>query len=248
MTPTPSGDLVAVVLPGSGSDALFVRSAFDAPLAAVGAQLIAPDPDPGRGVVAGYRSALDEALRTVRSMTSDTRIRLLVGGVSLGAHVAAGWAARQGPAAPVAGLLLALPGWTGAPADAPAARSALVTAHQVRASGLDATLTALRASAPRWLATELARSWTAHGDGLADAFDEAAATPAPGAGVLRGLPVPAGVVACVDDPVHPVAVARRWAELLPRARLVETRLDAVGADPATLGRAAVLGWLHASTR
>lgn len=248
VTQAPTGDLVAVVLPGSGSDASFVRSAFGEPLAAVGAQLIAPEPDPRRGVVAGYRSALDETLRAVRAMTSDTPTQLLVGGVSLGAHVAADWASRPGRTEHVAGLLLALPAWTGDSGDAPAALTARATAHQVRTAGLDATLTALRASAPRWLADELSRSWAAYGDGLAAALDEAARTPAPGDDVLRGLTVPAGVVAGMDDPVHPAAVARHWATLLPRARLVETRLDAVGADPATLGRAAVLGWLRAWTR
>lgn len=247
VTPTPTGDLVAVVLPGSGSDARFVRSAFDEPLAAVGAHLVAPDPDPRRGVVAGYRSALDEALRTARAMTSDTPARLLVGGVSLGAHVAVDWAAHPGRSPHVAGLLLALPAWTGAPGDAPAALTARATAQQLRDTDLDATVAAMRASAPRWLADELSRSWAAHGDGLAAALDEAAATPAPRDAVLGGLTVPAGVVAAVDDPVHPAAVAHRWVGLLPRARLVETRLDAVGADPAVLGRAAVLGWLHAST-
>ena len=248
VTPPPTGDLMAVVLPGSGSDASFVRSAFGEPLAAVGAQLVAPDPDPGRGVVAGYRSALDEALRTVRAMTSDTAPRLLVGGVSLGAHVATDWAARAGRSAQIAGLLLVLPAWTGAAGEAPAALTARATARQVRTTGLDATLAALHASAPRWLADELSRSWAAHGDGLAAALDEAAATPAPDEDALRGLTVAAGVVSCVDDPVHPAGVARQWAALLPRARLVETRLDAVGPDPATLGRAAVLGWLRASTR
>ena len=247
VNPAPTGDLICVVLPGSGSDASFVRSAFGEPLAAVGAQLIAPGPDPRRGVVAGYRSALDEALRTVRAMRSDTPARLLVGGVSLGAHVAADCCLIEGRGYHP-GLLLALPAWTGASGDAPAALTARATAHQIRTAGLDATLTALRASTPRWLADELSRSWAAHGDGLAVALDEAARTPAPADDVLRGLAVPAGVVAGVDDPVHPAAVARHWATLLPRARLVQTRLDAVGADPATLGRAAVLGWLRASTR
>ncbi|GAY10849.1 hypothetical protein TOK_5211 [Pseudonocardia sp. N23] len=244
MTPLPFGDRVAVVLPGSGSDARFVRSAFSEPLAAVGAHLIAPEPDVGRGIVAGYRSALDEALRAVRDMASDTDARLLVGGVSLGAHVAAGWAVDRQEH--LAGLLLVLPGWTGDPGAAPAALTARATARQVRDTGLDATVAALRASAPGWLADDLARSWAAHGEGLAAALDEAAATPAPDDDVLRGLAVPAGVVGAVDDPVHPTVIAHHWADLLPRARVVATDLVAVGADHAALGRAAVLGWLRAA--
>jgi hypothetical protein len=54
-----------------------------------------------------------------------------------------------------------------------------------------------------------------------------------------------GIAALRDDPVHPLAVALGWAQLLPRATLVTSRLDVFGADPGVLGRAAVLGWLRA---
>src|SRR5207248_2374263 len=51
----------AVVLPGSGSDARFVRSAFGPALRARGITLNAVQPRPGGDVVAGYRAALEAA-------------------------------------------------------------------------------------------------------------------------------------------------------------------------------------------
>lgn len=241
--------LTAVVLPGSGSDDDFVRRAFAGPLRAVGIRLVAPAPRPGRGVVDGYRTALDTALDTAPDGPPDGAAgpgRLLVGGVSLGAHVAARWAAdRPGR---VAGLLLALPAWTGAPADAPAALASIATAARVRSGGLTAAVGEARAGSPPWLGDELERAWRGYGDGLADALLAAAREPGPDEDALAALDVPAGVVGLVDDPVHPLAVARRWSSVLPRAALVTASLGALGGDPAVLGRAAVLGWLRARLR
>ena len=96
-----------------------------------------------------------------------------------------------------------------------------------------------------WLATELGRAWPGYGDGLAAALDAAAAEPAPTDAELAGLDVPVGIAALVDDPVHPVAVARHWCATLPRAALVTSTLAAFGADPQLAGRAALLAWLRA---
>jgi hypothetical protein len=41
-------------------------------------------------------------------------------------------------------------------------------------------------------------------------------------------------------------VAEHWRALLPRAVLLSAPLAVFGADPAVLGRAAVLAWLRAS--
>jgi pimeloyl-ACP methyl ester carboxylesterase len=225
------------VLPGSGSDARFVRSTFGPALAARGVALDAVAPRPGADVVAGYRAALDAAAGRPGAF--------LVGGISLGAHVAAAWAAERAPTG-LAGVLLALPAWTGAPDDAPAAAAATATAAQVRAGGLAAAVAAARAGAPSWLADELARAWAGYGAGLADALDAAAAHPAPDLVTLGSLAVPVGVVAVVDDPVHPLVTARAWAQALPRAAIRTTTLAALGADPAVLGRAALLAWQEAA--
>jgi pimeloyl-ACP methyl ester carboxylesterase len=229
-----------VVLPGSGSDEVFVRSAFTGALSAMGITLVAPAVRAGPGVIDGYRAALDAALET-------TPDGLLVGGVSLGAHVAAAWAAER-PGARLGGLLLALPAWTGAPGGAPASLAARATAALVRAEGVTGALDAARAGSPPWLAAELGRAWPRYGAALADSLEVAATTPAPSPSGLASLAMPVGIAALADDPVHPLAEARRWRGLLPRACLVTSTLEAFGADPAVLGRAAVLGWLRAAAR
>ncbi|WP_433560096.1 alpha/beta hydrolase [Pseudonocardia xinjiangensis] len=228
------------MLPGSGSDEVFVRSVFAGPLGALGIELHAVAPRHGHDVIAGYRAALDAALEHPGPV--------LVGGISLGAHVAAAWAAqRRAEAGPEpAGLLLALPAWTGRPGDAPAALAARATAACVRDSGVAGAVAAAEAGSPPWLAAELARAWQRYGTGLAAALDAAAAEPAPDASGLRALDVPVGLAALVDDPVHPLAVAEHWHALLPRAVLLSAPLAVFGADPAVLGRAAVLGWLRAA--
>jgi hypothetical protein len=236
----------AVLLPGSGSDDVLVEAAFAGPLRAVGVPLRAVAPRPGGDVVAGYRAALDLALDRARSDGAT----LLVGGISLGAHVAATWAAARSADhdGAVAGLLLALPAWTGPPGEAPAALAARVTAGLVRSGGVEAALAAARAGSPPWLTAELARAWPRYGAGLADALDAAAAEPAPDAAALRSIPVPAGIAALAGDAVHPLGEADRWQRLLPRAARCTAGLAAFGADPAVLGRAAVLAWLRASHR
>jgi hypothetical protein len=65
---------------------------------------------------------------------------------------------------------------------------------------------------------------------------------------LATLDVPVGVAAFVDDPVHPLAVAKEWLHALPRASLCTTRLEVLGVDQESLGRAAVLAWLRAGRR
>lgn len=234
------GNLGALILPGSGSDHFFVRAAFEEPLRAVGIRLHAPPPIPGRGVVEGYLAALEAGTRDGTPM--------LVGGVSLGALVAARWAAdlTELDRGPVVGLMLALPPWTGSPDGAPAAIAARTSADAIVQYGLTATLNAVRHTSPGWLADELTRAWSRYGDGLAESLRVAAGTEGPSEEQLAGLELPVAVVGLAEDPVHPVATAQRWAELAPRAELVTSTLSALGSDPAILGRAAALAWLRAA--
>ncbi|RJQ85212.1 alpha/beta fold hydrolase [Amycolatopsis panacis] len=225
----------AVLLPGTGSDEVFVRAVFGGPLAALGVPLYTPAPVPGSGLAEGFLTALDRL--------SAQHGPVLAGGISFGAHLAAEWAvAHPGRCA---GLLAALPAWHGEPGQAPAARSATLTADLVAAHGVAAALTQAEASSPPWLAAELGRAWPRHGSGLAAGLRVAARRPAPTLEALRGLAVPAGIGACTDDPIHPADVAREWAGALPRAQYVETTLAALGADPESLGRATVLAYLRA---
>lgn len=217
--------VVTVLLPGTGSDDDYLRRAFGEPLRQCGARPVPVRPAP-RGILAGYRRALTDAAAAGP---------IAVGGVSLGAAVAAAWALAH-PDRTVA-VLAALPPWTGDPGSAPAAVSARYTAAELRRHGLDAVTDAMRASSPAWLAGELARSWRRQWPDLPDALDQAAGYPAPTADQLRGMEPPMAVVGAPDDLVHPLEVAREWAAAAPRSALRVIGLDQFGPDPAALGRA-----------
>lgn len=217
--------VTAVILPGTGSDDDYVGRAFGGPLRDAGAQVLTPPPQPGR-LVAGYRSALDDAAR---------RGPIAVGGISIGAAVATAWALHRADRAVAA--LAALPAWTGAPDGAPAAAAARHSAQQLRRTGLAATTAQMRASSPPWLAEELARSWRKQWPQLPDAMEEAAGYVAPDRAELARLIVPLGIAAATDDPVHPLAIGVEWAAAAPHAAIRAVTLDQIGADPAALGAA-----------
>nr|AJK74445.1 hypothetical protein RC58_04920 [Mycobacterium avium subsp. paratuberculosis] len=191
----------AVLLPGTGSDDDYIHRAFSGPLAGVGAVLVAPPPRPDR-LVAGYLEALNDAAR---------RGPIAVGGVSIGAAVAAAWALAQ--------------------------LAARYSAARLRADGLAATTIQMRASSPAWLADELTRSWGAQWPHLPDAMEEAAGYVAPSRDELAGLTAPLAVAAALDDPIHPLQAGRDWVAAAPRAALRTVTLDQIGADPAALGAA-----------
>jgi pimeloyl-ACP methyl ester carboxylesterase len=230
-----------VLLPGSGSDEVFLEAAFGAALRELGLTVHTVRPRPGSQVVDGYLSALDEA--------AERGAPLLVGGVSLGAQVAARWAARRlaRGCTEVRGLLLALPAWTGPPGTAPAALAAASSAATLRANGLAGTLDQVRPGVPGWLFDELARAWTRHGAGLADSLDTTARSEGPSERQLAALRVPVGLVGLTDDPLHPIEVARRWHALVPCSALVTSTLAELGADRRALGEAAALAWRRASS-
>jgi len=226
----------AVVLPGTGSDEVFVRRVFEGPLRALGVPLLAPPPPPGDRLADGYLTELDRL--------AAERGPLLVGGISFGAHLSAEWAVRN--PGRCTGLLAALPAWNGPAGEAPASLAARLSADLVAENGVDGALAKSSDGVPEWLSEELGRAWRRHGDGLAASLRTAASHPAPGLEELKGLDVPAGIGACVDDPIHPAEVARAWAAALPRAEVGESTLTALGADRESLGRATVLAWLKAS--
>src|SRR3954470_23603411 len=215
--------VTTVLLPGTGSDDDYVYRAFSGALHDVGAVVMTPAPRPDR-LIDGYRDALDNAARGAP---------IAVGGVSIGAAVAAAWAlAHPGHAVAV---LAALPAWTGQPDIAPAALTARHSAAMLRRDGLAAATAQMRASSPAWLADELTRSWAAQWPTLPDAMDEAAGYAAPTCSEFEALAVPMGVASATDDPIHPVAVGVEWVSAAPRAALRTVTLDAMGADPAVLG-------------
>jgi pimeloyl-ACP methyl ester carboxylesterase len=217
--------VTTVLLPGTGSDDDYVDRAFSGPLQAVGAVVVAPPPQPDR-LIDGYLSALDDAARTGP---------IGVGGVSIGAAVAAAWALAHPDR--VVAVLAALPPWSGEPGSAPAALAALQSASQLRRDGLVATTSLMRASSPPWLADELARSWRNQWPQLPDAMEEAASYVAPSRAELTRLTAPLGVAAAVDDPIHPLQVGVDWVSAAPHAALRTVTLDEIGSDTAALGAA-----------
>lgn len=218
----------AVILPGTGSDARFVTDAFALALAELGTDIEAVDPDPN-AVVESYEAALSAAARV--------HGRIIVGGVSIGAAVAASWALRNRES--VFGLLAALPPWIGDAGDSPAAMSARFTSLQLTTKGLIAVTAEMEASSPAWLAKTLRRSWASQWPSLPAALDEAAAYTAPTREELRGLTVPTAIVGAVDDPIHPFGVAESWHADISGSRLSAVALDEIGKDPGILGARAV---------
>lgn len=219
--------VAVVLLPGTGSDDDYVRRAFSSALHDVGAVVVTPAPEP-TALVAGYLRALDDAARLAP---------IAVGGVSIGAAVAASWALAH-PAGTVA-VLAALPAWTGPSDGAAAALTARFSANELRRLGLAAAVAQMQRSSPAWLAAELTRSWMGQWPALPDAMDEAADYLAPTRAELSGLAVPMGIAASTDDPVHPIEVAQEWVAAVPRAALRTVTLAQMGANPAVLGAACV---------
>ncbi len=226
----------AVVLPGTGSDEVFVRRVFEGPLRALGIPLIAPPPPTGDRLAEGYLAELDRL--------AGERGRLLVGGISFGAHLSAEWAVRN--PGRCTGLLAALPAWNGEPGQAPASLAAKLSADLVAENGVDGALAKSSDGVPEWLSDELGRAWRRHGTGLAASLRTAATRSAPELDDLRRLEVPAGIGACLDDPIHPAEIATAWAAALPHAEVGESTLTALGKDRESLGRATVLAWLQAT--
>jgi pimeloyl-ACP methyl ester carboxylesterase len=216
-----------VLLPGTGSDDDYVYRAFSDVLHDVGAVVVTPVPQPSR-LVEGYVEALDDAAR---------QAPIAVGGISIGASVAAAWALAN-PTAAVA-VLAGLPAWTGSPDNATAALAAQYSASVLRRDGLASALAQMRDSSPPWLSAELTRSWVCQWPDLPDAMDAAARYVAPTGAELERLVVPMGVGAATDDPIHPLEVAVEWAAAAPAAALRTFTLDELGADPGILGTACV---------
>ncbi|OBG80103.1 hypothetical protein A5699_11905 [Mycobacterium sp. E802] len=216
-----------VLLPGTGSDDNYVYRAFSGALHDLDALVVTPPPTPER-LIEGYLHALDDAARSGP---------IAVGGVSIGAVVAARWALDH-PTRTVA-LLAALPPWTGSSQHAPAALLARQSADLLRRDGLASAITQMRAASMPWLADELARSWVGQWPTLPAAMEEAAGYRAPDCAELELLKVPMGVAVATDDPVHPAEVGYEWVAAAPQAALRSVTLEQMGLDTGALGAACV---------
>lgn len=156
----------------------------------------------------------------------------LVAGISYGAHQVARWAAGGLPSW-VERLALVMPAWTGPP-DATAAATA-AQADEFARVGIDEALHRVVTDHPGWVADALAASWPLHDrDDIVAALRAVARSTAPTEHDLAAIGVPTTVVALAGDHLHPAGVARRWADAIPRSRLVVTTASSL----ADLGAAA----------
>ena len=178
------------------------------------------------------RGTVDEAVARLERAARGHEV-VLAGGVSLGAHAVALWSAGGGAAS---GLVLAMPAWTGVPDDVAALTAA--TADDVGTYGIERVLARVSALAgDDWVLDELRRGWRTYDDVLlAATLRAAASSPGPMPETLRAISTKTAVVALADDPLHPVGVARSWAELIPGARLAVVGRQEPRDDRGVLGR------------
>lgn len=229
----------AVLVHGVGSTGEFAARCW-AGCVAAGYRLVTYDL---RGHAASTRvddpgaQSLTHHVRDLAAVVAETGARV-VGGTSLGAHVAAAYALA---ATSLDALLLAIPGWLGTGSATALANAAV--ADEIEARGVPATLARIAAdpAVPRWVVIELERSWSLHTQAsLVAAFRAVAADVAPDLGALASVPVAAGVVGVVDDPAHPFAAAEAYASALPRAALESLSLAEWGERRSLLGDAALV--------
>lgn len=228
-----------LLLHGVGSSSTFLREAFAAPVVEAGWRLLAADLR-GHGGSSALPEVADHGFdHHVADVVTlvDRFAPQVVGGVSLGGHACVG-AAAAGVACEA--VVACLPAWSGraVPGEGPHAAVATEVAT-IGVTGLLDRFDDDTTMVP-WLRDVLLRDWPSHDPAsLAAALLALDGGQAPTGVELAELPVPLGVVGWPDDPGHPLAVARDWASTAPRGQLVTTSLDAMQADRAAMGRAAM---------
>ncbi|MGB3708871.1 alpha/beta hydrolase [Gordonia sp. (in: high G+C Gram-positive bacteria)] len=232
-----------IVMPGTGSDADFVTRAFSRAAESIDARVCALEP--AADLVENYRARLDQ----LADHFASTGEPFLVGGVSIGASIAANWILQAPGARHCIGVLAALPPWSGPAGDSVAAASAQITADAIERDGLEPTIAQMVLTSPEWLAAELSRSWRSLADhGLVEQLRVASTYVGPTLTQLAALPVPVGIAAAPDDPLHPIAVGRSWAQSIPHSVLREVHLTEFGRDERLLGDACLQAWQAASEK
>lgn len=223
----PASRTCAVIVAGAGSTRSFVERAFP-PMAGVADVVHAIDT---------HQGSIERATELIDAAVMDARCRgerVLVGGVSFGAHASARWLTSTDDLAHVTGLLAVMPAWTGLPDAGGLAQ----TAAALRARGIHGTLDDLQARfGADWVVRELRSAWLSRDvEGLLRELEAVAESPSVTYDELSRITVPTVVGALLDDPVHPVGVARTWASAIPHCDLVLMDRHLPAADVGAIGR------------
>lgn len=219
----------AILLPGAGSSADFVRRAF---AGVVGNREVRVLTQPA-GDSLGLAEMIDA---TVAELSAGGWSTEVVAGVSLGAHAAATWAARSQTRD--VDLLLVMPAWTGSPGVIAAATAA--AAQRLEDAGVAAELARIRRESPEdWVVAELMRAWPRWSEvELVAALRATAESPAPTDADLARILARTGIVGLRSDPLHPHQTAAHWSAAIPLSGLAILDRTAPAGDVAILGRAA----------
>ena len=230
-----------VVAHGMGSSARFVADAFAVPVVGAGYRLVAYDLR-GHGSSSPARSVeqhhLDVHAADLASVVASVDGPVsVVGGISLGAHAAV---RAVGTGVDAELVLACLPAWIGLATAGRGPHAAM--AARIAAEGVDPMIAALGTDvvlAP-WLRATLLADYPRHDPAsLVAGLRSLDGAEAPGYEELRRLRLPLAVLGWPDDAGHPLAVARRWAELAPRAALLTLTIPSLDLAVTRLGAAAV---------
>jgi len=230
-----------VLAHGMGSSARFMAAAFAAPVVRAGWRLVAYDLR-GHGASSPARRVeqhhLDVHAADLASVVASVAGPVtVVGGVSLGAHAAVR-AASNGVVTEM--VLACLPAWIGTATPGRGPHAA--TAARIATEGTAPMIAALRTDevlAP-WLRATLLADYPRHDPASLDAaLRSLDGAEAPSYSELRGLRSPLVVLGWPDDPGHPLAVARRWADLAPRSSQLTLTIRSLDVAVTRLGAAAV---------
>jgi pimeloyl-ACP methyl ester carboxylesterase len=173
----------------------------------------------------------------------------IVGGVSVGAHAVAQWAAHDDRSQRLHGLLFVMPAWTGL--DRATATMTQAAAATLERTGVQDELARLRQDkhlARDWVMDELSRAWPLQADTLADSLLRTAQSRGPYMSELARITPPVGLVALDDDPLHPAGVAMQWTRRVQHAAVEHVPRDAPGHDRSVIGVAAVTALKRAQRR
>lgn len=233
---------VALIAHGAGSSATFIGSVFAGPMHAAGLRLVTYDLR-GHGGSGLARSSddhhIDEHAADLAAVASSIPGEVtVVGGVSLGAHVAVRAITRERLACRA--VLACLPAWSGkaAPGEGPHA----ATASEVQHVGVARVIGRLQVEPglPEWLRETLVSAYTRHDPAsLIAALTALDGGEAPSRTEIGSLPVPLAVVGWDGDPGHPLRVAREWADAAPIGLLLTVAMGDMEQGVERLGAGAV---------